>query len=74
MENLHAYAALLQVAQNNGTSLEEVVAEIESFITDAITTATTEQNQQVLNRWKEIPCAGEFPTAAELITYICTQL
>ncbi len=74
MKNLRTYAALLQVAQNNGTSLDAVVAQIEDMINEAIASAEKTNNQAVLNKWKAIPCAGEPPTAAELITYISSQL
>lgn len=74
MENLRAYAALIQVAQNNGTSLETVIAEIESFIAEAIANAEKTRNQAVLDKWKAIPCAGECPTATELIAYISSQI
>lgn len=74
MDNLNAYGALLQVAQNNGTSLETVIAEIEKAIVDTITTAKKENNQAVLAKWAKIPAAGDYPTAAELITYIGNQV
>lgn len=74
MENIQAYGALLKVAQNNGVSLEEVIKEIEIGIQDAIETAKKENNQAILDKWKNIPCAGDSPTAVELITYIGSQL
>ena len=74
MENSQAYNALLQVAERNGTSLENVIHEIESSIREAIDTAKRENNQLALNKWKEIPCAGEYPSAVELITYIGAQV
>lgn len=74
MENIQAYGALLKVAHNNGVSLKEVITEIEKAIQDAIDTAKRENNQIILERWKKIPYAGEYPTAVEFITYASKQL
>lgn len=74
MEHTQAYKALLQVARENGTTLENVIAEIESGIREAIATAKRENNQAALDKWKDIPCAGEYPTAPELITYVGNQV
>lgn len=67
MENRKAYKALLQVAENNGLSLDEVIGEIESAIKDAIETAKRENNQEALSMWAQIPSKGEYPTAVEVI-------
>ena len=67
MENRKAYKALIQVAENNGLSLDEVIGEIESAIKDAIQTAKRENNQEALSMGAQIPSKGEYPTAVEVI-------
>ena len=62
--------ALLQVAYENGVSLNMVINEIETAIKNALDQAKKEQNQEALTMWKKIPSVGEYPTAVELITYI----
>ena len=74
MENAQAYYALLQVAQRNGTSVETVIAEIEKSIRETYDNAKKENNQAALAQWANIPCKGEYPTAAEFITYVGSQV
>lgn len=74
MENTQAYYALLQVAEKNGTSVENVITEIEKGIRETIDTARKENNQVALAQWANIPCKGEYPTAAEFITYVGGQV
>ncbi len=74
MENIQAYKALLQVAEENGVSLNEVITEIESAIRDAVEQAIRDNNLEALAMWAQIPCQGEYPSAVELIAYIGGQI
>ena len=65
-----AYHALRKVAQMEGISVQEVVQNIDDAIKEAYSTTKDENNQEVLKRWKEIPCEGELPTALELVIYL----
>ena len=74
MENIQAYKALLQVAEKNGVSLNEVVTEIETAIRNSIEQAIKDNNVEALAMWAQIPCQGEYPSAVELITHIGGQI
>lgn len=69
-----AYHALRKVAKMEGISVQEVVRNIEDVIKEAYSTAQKENDLQVLERWKDIPCENEIPTAVELVTYLGDRL
>ncbi len=55
--------ALEKLAKQKGLPVESVIAEIES----AIAQAAAGQSREL---FRNIPCAGELPTAPEMIAYI----
>ena len=65
-----AYHALRKVAQMEGISVQQVIRNIDDAIREACSSAKDENNQEVLKRWKEVPCEGELPTALELVVYL----
>ena len=69
-----AVQALLEVAQREGLTLEDVVQSIDEAIHQAYFTALKEGNQDVIDRWKAIPSAGEIPSAVELVAYLGCQV
>ena len=74
MNTKRAYRVLEEIARNNQTTVLEVIRDIEQGINETIDQAIKENNVVVLNAWKQIPCAGERPTATELIVYIGERL
>ena len=65
-----AYHALRKVAQMEGITVQQVIRNIDDAIREAYSSAKDENNQEVLKRWKEVPCEGELPTALELVAYL----
>ena len=63
-----AHVLLERVAQNNGVSYKEVKSEIEAAIRIAM--ANSSGNAYAQRFWKAVPCAGEIPTAEELLAYM----
>ena len=64
--HLSAEQALQAVAQQNGTTVDEVKKEI----TLAILAGMSNPDSAVQARWKAIPHVGDVPTPAEMITFI----
>lgn len=69
-----AYRALEEIASRDGITVEEVIREIEISINEAIDTAIKENNVEVLNAWRKVPCVGNRPTAAELVSCLGERL
>lgn len=69
-----AYRALEEIARRDGTTVEEVIRDIEIGINETIDLAIRENNVAVLNKWKKIPCVGSQPTASELIACLGERL
>ncbi len=65
----HAVNALKTVAHRRGRRLEEIRKEIDLAIVEAM--KSTDPDVQA--RWKEIPSAGEVPTAEEVMLYVEAQ-
>ena len=65
--------AIREVAKKHGITEIEAVANIEEAISAAIRNAKEENNGDVLLRWKEIPCVGEYPNAYELVRYLAQK-
>lgn len=59
---------LNKVARRNGVSLDTVINEIELAIAAGM--SSTDPTAQIF--WRSVPCAGERPTAAELVEYIAS--
>ena len=74
MDKERAYWALIQTAQKEDTTVEEVIQQIELSIMEAILNAAENQDWNTLERWRRIPCTGDFPTAAGLVAYIAETL
>lgn len=70
MDTLAAKRAIKHIANQQGTSFEEIVREIDLAIDEAIKAS----DDAALERWSQIPCCGERPTAVELIAYIGRKL
>ena len=71
MERKHidADAALLEVAQKNHITVDEVRKEIRL----AMIAAMCDPDPAIQRVWREIPCAGAALTPEDLITYIAKQ-
>lgn len=69
-EKDRAYNAIVAVAAMNGMTVEEVRAEIQASIDEAIKSPSPSV-QQV---WASIPYEGAVPTPEELIDYIYFRL
>ena len=68
--HLSAEQALQAVAQQNGTTVDEVKKEIAL----AILAGMSNPDPAVQARWKDIPHVGDVPTPEEMITYISERL
>ena len=64
--HLSAEQALQAVAQQNGTTVDEVKKEIAL----AILAGMSNPDPAVQARWKNIPHVGDVPTPEEMITFI----
>ncbi len=58
------------IANKEGITEEEVRNEIAL----AVSLALKNNDPQVQNFWKDVPCDGESPTIEEIIDYIATQI
>jgi len=67
---ISAEEALQSVAQQNGTTVDEVKKEIAL----AILSGMSNPDPAVQARWKDIPRVGDVPTPEEMITYISERL
>ena len=65
-----ARRALRAVAKRQGLSEREVVAAIEP----AIAQAYRQGDGKILAQWEKIPCAGDMPTAYELVAYLSERV
>lgn len=70
MEEKAAYMALEEVAKQRGITVEEVVHEIDKTIQLAFENVQNTNNKKALEKWKMIPCAGDRPTAVELLSFL----
>ena len=70
MDRHRAQRALEETARRNGISTEQVIAEIEEAIAEAVSQAQREGNRSILACWDQIPCEGDVPNAYELVAYI----
>ena len=57
---------LIQIAKQEGVSIETVRGDIEA----AIAEARDNPDPKVKAFWKSVPCKGEYPTPEEAITYM----
>ena len=55
------------MASENGVSVDEVLFEIESVISQAYRNAMLSNDKALLQLWESIPRAGDIPTPAEMI-------
>ena len=69
MKRERMIAALQQVADENGMSLEMVIGEIDQMIE----TSMKSPDPCVQERWARIPRTGKVPTALELMEYLIEQ-
>lgn len=69
MDNKVAYDALVQVAKQRGVPVEKVIEEIEAAIRIGYDQAKKDNDRKALARWRDVPSAGEIPTAVELVAY-----
>lgn len=74
MERKKAQRAIKYVARKYGVSESEVVKEIEDTIAETLETIRRENNYEAMAKWQKIPCAGEVPTAYELVAYLGGKL
>ena len=74
MNNRKMRKAMKAVAKANGITEAQAVTEIENMIFAVIQKAKLENDQQTLEKWEEIPCERDVPTAYELIDYLSRKL
>ena len=72
MDIKRAQRAMEQVAQRNGVSLEQVQAEIEQAIAEAM--ARTENDPETKKLWDKIPRTDGRVTPQDLIAYVGNQI
>ena len=68
-----AYEALRMVARKEGTSVKQVIRDIDDAILEAYKKKQKENNREALALWHGIPCKGNLPTALELVIYLSEQ-
>ena len=74
METKRLQSTIRYIAQQSNMTEAEVVEEIDATIREAVERARRENNKAVLEKWKEIPAAGEIPSAYELIDHLGKRL
>lgn len=65
-----AHNALVLTAMQKGITVEEVRYEIDLVIREAM----ADPNPLIRQRWKDMPKAGDVPTAEEVIAYVSDML
>lgn len=70
VKHIRAYLALKEVAEKEGTTVEQVMQSINKAIRDAYIASLRENNRAAIREWESIPCRGDLPDALELITYL----
>lgn len=68
------YRTLEELAKQQNTTVEKIIAEIDECIQDAIATVKNNHDLQAMKKWKKIPSVGEIPTAVEFVTYLGEEL
>ena len=66
--------AIRKVAKRYGISEQKAVQEIELAIQAAFEQIARENDVDDLAKWMEIPCAGTFPNAYELVDYLSNKV
>lgn len=74
MEFRKAKRAIRRVAKKYGITEQEAVKEIENAIHSAIMESNRNEDQAVLDRWKEVPSSGAYPNAYELVEYLAEKV
>lgn len=70
----HANWALEETARREGVSYDTVVNSIEEAVSDAIERCIQQGDETTLARIRQIPCAGNTPTALEIVAYMCDRV
>ena len=65
-----AYLALKKVAEQENTTVEHVIEEINTSIRLAYDTSVRSGNLSAIELWKQIPCEGILPDALEFVEYM----
>ena len=69
-----AHSAVCKIAEKEGIPADQVIRCIDDAIQEAYFTAQRENNQEILLRWREIPCKGNLPSALELVDYLAKKI
>ena len=72
MEKTKARKAIEETAKNRGVSTAEVIFEMEAAIYAAYQQALSTNDKALLEKWEQIPRAGQLPNAEEFISHICS--
>jgi len=70
MNTAKAKRAMRQLAKEKGISVAEVRREIEIVLEDV----RNNPDPAIQEKWKAIPCKGEYPTPEEVITYFAKTI
>ena len=69
-----AYQVLKKVAEQQNTTLEHVIEEINKSIRFAYDASVRCGNLSAIELWKQIPCEGVLPDALEFVEYMGGRL
>jgi len=70
-KNLHVTdSALKAIAKQEGVTAEQVKRDIRT----AMLIGLSNQDQQIVEYWKSIPCEGEFPTPVEVVVFLADEV
>ena len=69
-----AYQVLKKVAEQQNTTLEHVVEEINKSIRIDYDASVRSGNLSAIELWKQIPCEGVLPDALEFVEYMGGRL
>lgn len=74
MEKKRINVILDKVASENGASVDEVLFEMESAISQAHHKAMLSNDKALLRLWEDIPRKGDIPTPAEMIDFLSKKV
>lgn len=74
MKEKEARRALRKLAAKRGVPEKKITADIEEMIRVTLEDIHKQGDSVSIQKWAQIPCRGEIPTALELIGYLSEEL
>lgn len=74
MREKEARRAIRELAVREGVTEKKIIADIEEMIHTTLEEIRQRGDLASIQKWAQIPCQGEIPTALELIGYLSEEI